>query len=148
MEAEALYYTCCDRIDQDLEVAESFLVGCIAYIVRDRGEKGVREKIKDDLKFNCYEPYLRELRLISLMHDDSILALIASSIDLSHIEKCTEIILENVQYAKKELIQGSTHAGKAQRIIDNMAEISRYIRGTKKEINQPALFEEDTSWLE
>ena len=46
-ESESLYYECCERIDNDIGVAEPFLIGCIAYIIRDRGEKGVRQKIKD-----------------------------------------------------------------------------------------------------
>lgn len=142
MEAESLYYTCCDRIDQDIEVAESFLVGCIAYIIRERGEKGVRQKIKDDLCMNYYEPYLRELRLISTMHDDSIHALITSSLDLSAILKQVEIVCDHAMGSNYDLVQESTHANKAKRIGEMMTKLSEHMKPTRKIRTDCGLFAE------
>lgn len=140
MEAEALYYTCCDRIDDDMEVAETFLIGCIAYVIRDRGEKGVRQKIKDDLGMSNYEPYTRELRFISTMHDDSVHALITSSIDISAILKQVQIIYDHAKDADFDLVQPSTHANKAKRAGEMLIKLSEQMKPTKKIKTDCSLF--------
>ena len=140
-ESEILYYQCCERIDQDLEVAEPFLIGCIAYIIRDRGEKGVRQKIKDDLCMNYYEPYIRELRLIAMMHDDSIHALITSSIDLSDILKQITIIFEHAKDSDFDLVQPSTHRNKAKRAAEMLTKLSEQMKPTTKIRTDSSLFE-------
>lgn len=140
MEAEALFYTCCDRIDQDLEVAESFLVGCITYIIRDRGEKGVRQKVKDDLCMNNYEPYLRELRLIASMRDDSINALITSSLDISDILKKVTILYEHAKDSDYDLVMPSTHANKAKAASELLAKIAELMKPTRKVKHEATLF--------
>lgn len=141
-ESELLYYQCCERIDKDLDVAEPFLIGCIAYIIRERGEKGVRQKIKDDLCMNYYEPYLRELRLIAMMHDDSIHALITSSLDLSAILKQVTIICEHAMDSNYDLVQPSTHANKAKRAGEMLTKLSKQMKPTKKIRTDSSLFAE------
>ena len=139
-ESESLYYECCERIDNDIGVAEPFLIGCIAYIIRDRGEKGVRQKIKDDLCLNYYEPYLRELKLIAVMHDDSVHALITSSLDLSSILKQVEIIYEHAKDADFDLIQPSTHRNKAKRASEMLTKLSELMKPTVKVKTDSSLF--------
>lgn len=147
MEAENLFYTCCERIDQDVEVAEPFLVGCITYIIRDRGERGIRQKVKDDLCMNNYEPYLRELRLIASMHDDSIQALVTSSLDLSVILKQVEIVYTHAIDADFSKVQPSTHANKARRASDMLMELSKLMKPTTKKVNADmTLFSEGMAW--
>ncbi len=140
MESESLYYTCCDRIDDDIEVAESFLIGCIAYVIRDRGEKGVRQKIKDDLCMSNYEPYAREMKFISIMCDDSMQALITSSIDISAILKQVIIVYEHAKDADFDLVQPSTHANKAKRAGDMLIKLSEQMKPTKKIKTDCSLF--------
>ena len=143
MEAEALYYQCCERIDNDTEVAELFLIGCIAYLKRDKGEKGVRKFILDDLKYCNYEPYLRELRLLSVMHDDSMQALITSSIDLAPILKQITIIYEHAKDADYELVQPSTHANKAVKIADIATKLADNMKPTTRIKTDSSLFSEE-----
>ena len=140
IEAEELFYRCSDRIDDDMEVAESFLIGCISYVIRDRGEKGVRQKIKDDLGMSNYEPYIRELKLISTMCDDSIHALITSSIDLSHILKQVIIVYDHAKDADFDLVQPSTHANKAKRAGVMLIKLSEQMKPTKKIKTDCSLF--------
>lgn len=142
MEAEALFYQCCERIDEDMEVAEPFLVGCITYLKRDKGEKGVRKWVKDDLKMCNYEPYLRELRLISTMHEDSIQALITSSLDLAPVLRQIEIIYAHAKDADYSLVQPSTHANKAKRGCKLLEKLSQLMKPTRKIKTDCSLFEE------
>ena len=138
MEAENLFFQCCERIDEDLEVAETYLVGCIAYIIRERGEvtdrrsRGVRSYIEDDLSVSNYEPYTRELRLISTMHDDSLHSLIASSLDLSKIQKQLISMVKYVDMADDKYMKPSTHASKAKCIAEIAEKIAGKLKPTKR----------------
>jgi len=141
-EAETLYYTCSLRIDDDIEVSDPFLVGCITYMKRSNGEKGVRQKVKNDLSMNYYEPYLRELRFIAVMNKDSLQALITSSLDISAILKQVTIIFKHTKYCDFSKVQGSTHARKAKRAGEMLMKISEQMRPTTKAISDNGLFSE------
>lgn len=141
MEAEALFYTCCERIDSDMEVAESFLVNCIAYVIRDRGEKGVRRFIKEDLCMANYEPYIRELRFISTMHNDSLQALITSSLDIAPILRMITIYHDHVKDTDIDLVQPSTHANKAKKGYQMLKEIADMMKPTTKVKTDSSLFQ-------
>jgi len=132
MEAENLFYQCCERIDEDYEVAEQFLSGCIHYLLKRDGEKVSRRMIKDHLKVYNFEPYLRQLRFIAAMHSDSLKALIASSLDLTCLEKQIKVILDHVEYVNMDLVEGSTHHGKAIRSINMLNEIVGIMKPSKQ----------------
>jgi hypothetical protein len=139
-ESEYLYYKCSDRIDKDIEIAEPFLIGCIAYIMRERGERGVRQNIKNNLCINRYDPYIRELKLISSMCDDSISALITSSLDLSDILKQVTIMYEHSKDSDFNLVQPSTHRNKAKKASDMLYELSQLMKSTAKVKTDSSLF--------
>ena len=139
-ESEMLYYQCCGRINQDIEVAEPFLVGCIHYVLKDKGIKCSRQMIKDHLCMSNYEPYIRELRFISFMREDSIYALITSSLDLSHILKQVEIIYDHAKDSDYSLVQGSTHTNKAKRAGEMLTKLSKLMKPTTKVKTDSSLF--------
>lgn len=142
MEAESLYYQCCERIDNKLEVAEHFLIGCIMFIRRDRGEKSERIWIENEFKYCNYNPYIRELRFISTMHDDSLKALIASSVDLSVPLKILQTTWEHMKYADYDKLQGTTHANKAKQICKLTEQIGEMMKPTRRIKTDSSLFEE------
>lgn len=134
-EAEELFYKCCDRIDEDMQVAEYFLTNSIVYLVRDKGEKGIRKNVEEHLRYCNYEPYLRELRLISVMQEDSMIALITSSLDLTPLLRCAYILNKHTEDVDLRLVQTSTnkrmtHAKKARKIVSLMAKVSDRINKT------------------
>jgi len=141
-ESEALYYQCSIRIDDDIEVSDPFMVGCIAYMKRSNGEKGVRRKIKDDISMNYYEPYLRELRFIAAMNKDSLHALITSSLDISAILKQVTIIFNHIKECDFSMVQESTHARKAKRAGEMLMKISEQMRPSTKVRTDSSLFSE------
>lgn len=149
MEAETLFYQCCERINPDLETAEMFLIGCIAYIIRERGEegdrrsRGVRQYIQDDLSMNNYEPYLRELRFISTMRGDSLHALITSSFDVSPILKCVMVLHEHAKDTDYDLVKPSTHANKAKKAAKMLQEIADMMKPTTRVKTDSSLFSEE-----
>lgn len=116
MEAEELFYQCCERISTKMEVAEPYLIGCIMFVRRDRGEKSERIWIEGEFKYCNYNPYIRELRFISTMKDDSLKALVASSMDMSIPLKILELAWEHMQYADYDKLHETTHANKAKEI--------------------------------
>ena len=81
---------------------------------------------------NYYTPYLRELRLISVMHNDSIHALITSSIDLSDILKQITIIFAHAKDSDFDLVQPSTHRNKAKRAAEMLTTLSQQMKPTTK----------------
>jgi len=140
MNAEKLYFLCIERIDDDIDVAEDFLVGCITYLKKAFYGRAERERVEHNLSISHYEPYERELTLIVNMEDDSLSSLIASSVDLSTILKKVTIIFEKIQDADFNQTQMNVHASKAKRSGDMLLKIAGKMKKLKKPKKETTLF--------
>jgi len=138
MNTEELFYICLDRIDDDAEVAESFLVGCITHLKASFYGRCERGRVERNLTDMVLDSYTRELKLISEMKDDSLASLIASSVDLTTILQKITIIYDIIDNATIGEADGYTHAVKADKASKLLAKISkkmRTLRKPKKDIN-------------
>lgn len=141
-EAESLYYACCDRIDENIDVAEPFLVACIAFVRRKNVGKSSRQKIKEYIKDGFFTPYLRELRFIGEINDCSFKALMTSSLDFSIVLKQVEVMKRYAGESDFELVEPSTHRNKARMAAEILLELSDNMKPTTKPREKHSLFEE------
>lgn len=139
-ESESLYYQCCDRIDENIEVAEPFLVGCIHFVIKQDGVKYSRQIIKDHLRMGVFEPYTRELKYISKLQDNLMQALITSSLDFSGILRQVELMHEHAKGSDFNLIQPSTHMNKAKKAGNMLLELSKLMKPTVRVKTDSNLF--------
>lgn len=129
MESETLFYQCCERVcdmtDKDIsfEVSEKYVADCIHYLFKKQGVKESRVKIKEQFKSYNFDPYIRQLRYITVMHDDIFKALLTSSLYLRDIERQIEVIWELSKDASFDLVDESTHCNIAKRISSMMTDI-------------------------
>lgn len=144
-EAELLFFQCCERIDEDVIVAEEYLVGCVMWLKRDRGEKDAkssRKYIENDFSVGNYDNYLRDFRLISTMRDDALEALVFSTIDYSIIEKKVRVIHRLKKNIDKDDTKETPHMQKVERSITMLQDILEYMKPTTKVRTDCSLFEE------
>jgi hypothetical protein len=131
-EAEELYYQCCERIDDDLEIAEEFLVGCVFHVREKFNGRAYRDRIENHFKMANFEPFIREMQFIMTLDDDILDALIATSLDLSPILKKVQIIYEKIEYANYDEVEASVHCNKARRAGNMLISISDKMKQLKK----------------
>ena len=139
MNAEELYYICCERLHDDMRVAEYLLVGCIHELTKRYDNEVARDMVQSNIESFYIDKYKRELQLIADMKDDSLSALIASSLDLSLIYKLSEIILCKIELCDQKEVTANGHAHKAERIWKRFKKISEKMKKTRRN-KQEGLF--------
>lgn len=141
-QVEALYYVCIDRIDdENLEIAEEYLIGCITFLQRQKNGRADRDRIKEDFEINRgIHKYEEELEIISRMKDSTLCTLIASSLDLSkEVERLTEVH-SKISDAVYDEVQAYNQTAKINKAID-ILEAMKLLVNDKGGHIQPSLFE-------
>jgi len=141
---EALYYVCIDRIDdENLELAEEYLIGCITFLHRQANGRADRDRIKEDFDLDRgVEKYEDELIIISRMRDETLRTLIASSLDLSsYVDMLTDVHdkINGAVYDKVQAYNQTAKIRKAIKILESM----ELIINDKGNYIQPSLFSEE-----
>lgn len=122
---EALYYACIDRIDdENIEVAEEYLIGCVTFLHRQTYGRADRDRVAEDFGLDRgIEKYETELAVISKMSESGLATLIASSLDFSkeldRLEK-TYAHIRNSVYDETEADHQVTKFDKAIAILSEM----------------------------
>ena len=133
MTSEELFYKCIDRIDDDIKIAEEFLVGCIHEITIRHDKEIARDIIRSNLETLYVDKYRREFNLILGMSEDGLSSLIASSIDLSIIYKQVNLIYDKIELAVIDDVTANCHAHKAERAGKKLIAISKkMVKSTRK----------------
>lgn len=134
-EIEDLYYTCIDRIDDDVETAEHYLIGCITFLYRQTHGRADRDRITEDFSLNRgLEKYVEELTIISRLPSNSLSTLIASSLDLSMVVNNLSEIVEKARGAIYDDVQSYGQTSKIRKSIQLLTELDGLLRG-KNSIN-------------
>lgn len=131
MEAENLFYQCCERIGDNYDAAESYLVGCIYYLMKKQDKEDSRVAIAGHLKVYNFERYIRQLRFIATLREDSFRALVLSSLDASKMEAEVKILDDFTKDVDYALVEGTTHTGKIGRIIKSLTNIHERMKPKK-----------------
>lgn len=78
LQLDELYNECISRIDDDIEIAEEYLIGCVTYLRRQYTGRADRDRVREDFSLTRgLDKYERELHTISRLSDDSLSTLIA-----------------------------------------------------------------------
>ncbi len=139
MTNEELFFACCDRIDDDQRVAETFLVGCIHELTIRHDREVARDMIKANLETLYIDKYKREMELIATMEEDSLASLIASSLDLSLIYKLINVVYDKIELSNLCDTTANCHAFKAERAGKKLMRISKKMVKTRRK-KQEVLF--------
>ncbi len=136
-----LYYNCIDRIDDDLEIAEEYLIGCVTFLHRQTHGRADRDRIKEDFDINRgIHKYEDELTIISRMKEETLRTLIASSLDLSsEIDRLADIY-EKINGAVYDKVQAHNQTAKIRKAIKILESMELIINDKGNHI-QPSLFE-------
>lgn len=118
---------CLNRIDDDVEIAEEYLVGCVTYLKRKNDGRCDRDRVREDFAFmRGIEKYHRELSTISNLSDEALSSLIASTIDLSKDLRHICALFDKIKIAsmpKDEAKRQSDKAKQASKLLDKVAKI-------------------------
>lgn len=143
---EALYYACIDRIDgEDLDRAEKTLIRCITYLHRIENGRADHDRIEEDFDLDRgIEKYETELKVISLLTEESLRTIIASSIDLSDLRDQVKALEELVAGAVYSQVQADCQTPIIRDIENSLGEIKKLIRDKDyvrvQDRNTPSLF--------
>lgn len=131
-EMQALYYKCIDRLDDELEKAESYLISCITFLHRKEHGRADKDRIREDFSLNrgVYK-YKEELTIISRLPESSLSTLIASSLDLSPLVEEITNIHEKVNNAIYDDVEANSQSVKIRKAIAILQELSTVIRDKK-----------------
>lgn len=118
MEVDALYYACIDRIDERLELAEEYLVGCVTFLYRQKTGRADRDRVAEDFSLNRgLEKYIEELTIISRLSDSAMATLIASSLDLAKELERLEDIHSKISLATYDDVEAHNQTSKIDKAI-------------------------------
>jgi len=132
--SEELYYECIDKIDDNIEIAEEYLIGCITWLCRQSNGRADRDRISDDLKLDRgVHKYHTELVIISRLSEPSLSTLIASSLDLTKEVNHLMDIYEKIKTASYDSIQSHHQATKAKKAADILTKIHKLLTVKKKQ---------------
>lgn len=131
-EAESLYYQCCDRIDENLEVAEPFLVNCISFVKRETQGKSSRQIIREEIGYGLFIPYVREMTYIANLDDRLFKSLMVSALDFSVVLQQVRLIYKYSRDSDFETVSPSTHRNKARMAADLLVILSNEMKPSVK----------------
>lgn len=143
---EALYYACIDRIDdEDIELAEEALIGCVTYLHRQETGRADRDRVKEDFDLDRgLEKYETELKVISLLKEESLRTIIASSADFSRLREEVRAKRELIEGAVYDEVQADYQVPILKETIEHLTEIMNMIKDRDysrvKDKNTPSLF--------
>lgn len=143
---EALYYACIDRIDdEDIELAEETLIGCITYLHRQEHGRADRDRVAEDFQLDRgLGKYEVELKVISLLKEESLRTIIASSMDFSKIREQVKALEELIAGAVYDEVQADFQTPILEDIETSLGEIKKMIRDRdyvrEKDKRTPSLF--------
>lgn len=132
---EDLYYQCIDRIDDDVQKAENYLIGCITFLYRQEHGRADRDRIREDFSLNRgLEKYTQELTIISRLPESSLSTLIASSLDLSKFIVDLSEVVEKTKDAIPDDVQAFGQRSKIKKAINLLNELDSVMsdKGQKK----------------
>lgn len=119
--------------DDDVEVSEEYLIGCVTSLKRRSQGRADRDRIREDFNLmRGLDKYERELNLISKMDENALTCLIATTLDLSKEVKRMKRILERIRYANFDDDQTKSQATKAQIASGIMKKISALLKPKKR----------------
>lgn len=137
---DELYNTCINRIDDDIDVAEEYLIGCVTYLRRQYTGRADRDRVREDFSLTRgLDKYERELHTISRLSDDSLSTLIASSLDLSKDLRHICILFDKIKIASMDKDDAKKQSAQAKRASDMFAKIAKILE-PKKEVQMGNLF--------
>lgn len=127
---EDLYNKCISKIDdEDIEIAEYYLIGCVTLLKRRYTGRADRDRVREDFKLiRGWDKYERELNTIAKLSDDALASLIASSIDLTDdVRHITDLFkkIKDASMDSNEAIKQSSQALKAANLLQKIANILR-----------------------
>ena len=130
-----LYNKCIAKIDDDIETAEVYLVGCVTLLKRKYTGRADRDRVREDFTLTRgLEKYQRELNTISKLSDDALSSLIASSLDLTDdLRHVTDLFrkVKDASMDNSEAIKQATQARKASKLFQRIANILRPTKNKK-----------------
>lgn len=134
---ENAYLAVLDRLDDDVETAERYCIGCITYLKRKHDGRADRDRVREDVLLNRgLDKYSRELNQLLTMSDTSLQTLKASSLDLApevkSITHIKELIKDSCHYQDEALEQ----ATKAKKMAKMLLEICNTLSGEKFKIER------------
>lgn len=129
---EDLYYKCIEKIDDDVEKAEYYLIGCITFLCRQTHGRADRDRIAEDFSLNRgLEKYVEELTIISRLPESSLSTLIASSLDLSMVIKNLSEIVEKAKGAIYDDVQSYGQTTKIKKAMHLLSELNKLVKEKK-----------------
>ena len=137
---DGLYNRCITKIDDDIETAEVYLIGCVTLLRRRYTGRADRDRIREDFSLTRgLEKYERELNTISKLSDDALSSLIASSIDLTDDLRHVNDLFRKIKDAtmdEREAIKQAAQARKASNLFQRIANILRPKKKKEKKKNK------------
>jgi len=123
-EIEVLYYKCIDKIDDNLEKAEPYLISCITFLSRKKHGRADKDRITKDFSLNRgVHKYKEELTIISRLPRSSLATLIASSLDLSPLVEEISKIHKKTNNAIYDEVEANNQNAKIQKAIKMLTEL-------------------------
>ena len=132
MPIDNLYYECLDRVNEDITIAEPFIVGCVYVLLLRYGKKISRSTVEENIGNMHYHPYERQLKLISTMEEGSLSSLIASSIDMSRVVKEIKIIHDNIELADIDEVTENMHTAQIKVMVRMLTNMDKKMKGLRK----------------
>ena len=109
---------CLNRIDEDVETAEEYLVGCVTYLKRKNDGRCDRDRVREDFAFmRGIEKYHRELSTIANLSDEALSSLIASTIDLSKDLRHICALFDKIKIASMPKDEAKRQSDKAKQAV-------------------------------
>lgn len=140
LQLDELYNRCINRIDDDIEIAEEYLIGCVTYLRRQYTGRADRDRVREDFSLiRGLNKYERELHAIVHLSDDSLCTLIASSLDLSKDLRHICDLFDKIKIASMDKDDAKKQSAQAKRASDMFAKIAKILE-PKKEIQIGNLF--------
>lgn len=131
---ENIYYKCIEKIDDDINKAEYYLIGCVTFLYRQDNGRADRDRIAEDFSLNRgLEKYVAELTIISRLSNSSLATLIASSIDLSKVVNDLGEIVEKAKSAIQDDVRSYNQTAKIKKAMLLLTELSKVMRDSKQE---------------
>lgn len=141
-EVTALYYKCIDRIDDNVELAEEYLINAVTYLVRKKNGRADKDRITEDfLLSRGLGKYVEELTIISRVSEECLATILASSLDLSKVIDRIRNIHDKIESCIYDDVEAHNQTSKIDEAIKLFSSMKRLVQDKGGHI-QRGLFEE------